>query len=158
MLYLSSDLTEDRIKAQNILHAEANMIEGQLLRILSPYQGAKVWKISGYGGAISKLKGQLEQYCSDHGYNRPGQPYWLNVHSAYNSLIANLRHHNASLSLDIHLGRFNENTGDLTKLHEGQKRRTDFTLEEVKQSLAEAKELEERARQLRSSISVFARS
>jgi hypothetical protein len=157
MLYLTCDLTDERIQAQNTLHTEANLIEEQLLRILSPYQGSKVWKISGYGGAITKLKGQLEQYYSDHNYNQPDQPYWLNVHSSYNSLLANLRHRNAALSLDIYLARFDETTGNLTKLCEGQKRRTDFMLAEVKQSLAEARELEEKANKLRSSISVFAR-
>ena len=157
MLYLSCDFTEARIQAQNTLHAEANLIEGHLLRILSPYQGSKVWKISGYGGAVAKLKAQLDLYCFHHGYNQPEQPYWLNVHSAYNSLLANLRHRNSALSLEIYLGRFDETTGNLTQLCEGQKRRTDFTLAEVKQALAEAGELEEKARQLRSSISVFAR-
>jgi len=150
--------TEDRIKDQNAIHAVANEIEGHLLRVLSPWQGLKVRKVSGHGGYVAKLQAEFDRYCSDHGYNVQGQPYWLNVYASYTSLIATVRDHSGTAgSVEVYLGRFNDQTGVLTSLGEGTERRTDYTLSEVEQALATAYQLEEQARQLRSSVSVFSR-
>ena len=151
-------LTEDRIKDQNAIHGEANVIEGHLLRILSPWQGLKVRKISGHGGYVAKLQTELDRYCSDHGYNVEGGRYWLNVYASYTSLIARLRDASSTASpVELYVGRFDDKTGILTALGDGTERRTDYTLGEVEQALAAAYQLEEQARQLRSSVSVFAR-
>jgi hypothetical protein len=150
-------LTEKQVQDQNTVNAEANIIEGHLLRILSLYQGQKVCKISGYGGVVSKLKAEFERYCSDHGYNQQEQPFWLNLHASYTSLMATLRHPASALKVELYLGRFDDSTGVLTHLSDGSTRRTDYTLKEVEEALATAYKLEEQARKLRSSVSVFAR-
>lgn len=150
--------TAQQITDQNNINGLANEIEGHLLRILSPYQGLKVRKVSGHGGYVAKLQAELDRYCSDHGYNVQGQPCWLNIYASYTTLLATVRNHtNRCKPTDMYLGRFNDETGILTHLGEGGKRRTDYTLAEVEQALTKATELEEQARQLRSSVSDFTR-
>ena len=150
--------TAERIKDQNDLNAEANLIQGHLIRILSPYQGLKVRKISGSGGYVAKLQAEFQRYWTDHGYNQIGQPYWLNVYASYTSLIATVSDHSTTArSVEMYLGRFNDETGILTGLCESTKRRTDYTLSEVEGALAKASKLEDEARALRSSVSDLTR-
>jgi hypothetical protein len=150
--------TAQQITDQNTINGLANEIEGQLQRILSPYQGLKVRKVSGHGGYVAKLQAELDRYCSDHGYNVQGQPYWLNVYASYTSLIARVSHRGTTAkSVEVYLGRFNDETGILTSLTEGTKRRTDYTLAEVEEALAKAYQLEDEARALRSSVSDLTR-
>ena len=150
--------TAEQIKDQNTINGLANEIEGHLLRILSPYQGLKVRKISGYGGYVAKLQAEFNRYCSDNGYNVQGQPYWLNIYASYTSLIATVKDHTTTARpVEMYLGRFNDETGTLTSLSECTKRRTDYTLSEVEEALANASRLEEEARALRSSVSDLTR-
>ena len=150
--------TAERIKNQNTLNGVANEIEGHLIQILSPYQVLKVLKISGYGGYVAKLRSEFQRYDADHGYNQPGQPYWLNVYASGTSLMATVRDiTNTAKPVDMYLGRFNDQTGVMTHLSECTKRRTDYTLAEVEEALARASRLEEEARQLRSSVSAITR-
>ena len=150
--------TAERIKDQNSLNAEANLIQGHLIRILSPYQGLKVRKISGHGGYVAKLQAEFQRYWIGHGYNQPGQPYWLNVYASYTSLIATVRDNTSTAKpVEMYLGRFNDQTGVMTHLSECSDRRTDYSLSEVEEALAKASQLEEQARQLRSSVSAITR-
>jgi hypothetical protein len=150
--------TAERIKDQNSLNAEANLIQGHLIRILSPYQGLKVRKISGHGGYVAKLQAEFQRYWTDHGYNQPGQPYWLNVYASYTSLIATVRDNTSTAKpVEMYLGRFNDQTGVMTHISECSNRRTDYSLSEVEEALARASKLEEEARQLRSSVSAITR-
>jgi hypothetical protein len=151
-------ITNDRIIAQNTLNGVANEIEGHLLRILNPYQGLKVRKVSGNGGYVAKLQAEFNRYCADHGYNVQGKPYWLNIYASYTSLIATVRDNTTTAKpVEMYLGRFDDKTGILIGLSEGGKRRTDYTLIEVEEALAKASRLEDEARQLRSSVSIFIR-
>ena len=150
--------TAEQIKDQNNINGLANEIEGHLLRILSPYQGLKVRKVSGYGGYVAKLQAEFDRYCSDNGYNVQGQPYWLNIYASHTSLVAKVSDHSTTArSVEMYLGRFNDETGILTGLCEGTKRRTDYTLSEVEGALAKASKLEDEARALRSSVSDLTR-
>ena len=150
--------TAQQITDQNSINGLANEIEGHLLRILSPYQGLKVRKVSGHGGYVAKLQAEFDRYCADHGYNVQGQPYWLNIYASYTTLIATVRDHtNRCKPVDMYLGRFSDETGIFTGLCEGTKRRTDYTLIEVQEALARASQLEEQARALRSSVSDLTR-
>ena len=150
--------TAQQITDQNNINGLANEIEAHLLRILSPYQGLKVRKVSGHGGYVAKLQAEFDRYCTDHGYNVQGQPYWLNIYASYTTLLATVRDHtNRCKPADMYLGRFSDETGILTGLSESAKRRTDYTLIEVQEALARASQLEEQARQLRSSVSDFTR-
>lgn len=149
-------LTEETINDRNTVNREANMIEGHLLRMLSPYQGQKVRKISGHGGNVAKLQAEFDRYCSDHGYNQQGQPFWLTLHGSYTSIIATLRDTSRSINVEIYLGRFDDQTGILTHLGDGFKRRTDYTLQKVEHAFMMARSLEDQARELRSSVREFA--
>ena len=150
--------TAERIKDQNSINGLAHEIEGHLLRVLSPYQGLKVRKISGYGGYVAKVQAEFDRYCSDHGYNVQGGDYWLNIYASYTSLIAKVSDHtSAARPVEMYLGGFDDQTGILTRLNDGTKRRTDYTLSEVEGALAKASKLEDEARALRSSVSDLTR-
>ena len=150
--------TAERIKDQNTLNGVANEIEGHLIRILSPYQGLKVRKVSGHGGYVAKLQAEFQRYRIGHGYNQPGQPYWLNVYASYTTLLATVRDNTTTAKpVEMYLGGFDDQTGILKQLCEGTKRRTDYTLAEVEEALAKASRLEDEARQLRSSVSDLTR-
>jgi hypothetical protein len=109
-------LTESRIQDRNAINTAANEIQGHMLRLLSPWQGKKIRKISGHGGNVAKLQAEFDRYCQDHGYNE---------------------------------------TGILTALGDGDKRRTDYTLAEVEQALNRAQVLEAEARELRHVVNLF---
>jgi hypothetical protein len=149
-------LSETRVQDQNAINAMANEVEGHLLRMLSPYQGLKIRKISGHGGNVAKLQAEFNRYCQDHGYNQPEQPWWLCLTGTYTSLVATLRMTSTRPMVEeLYVGRFNDETGILTHLSEGHQRRTDYTLAEVKQGLANAEQLEDQARALRSTYRLF---
>jgi hypothetical protein len=148
-------LTESRIQDQNAINTAANEIQGHMLRLLSPWGGMKDRKISGHGGNVAKLQAEFDRYCQDHGYNQPGQPLWVNMHASYTSLIVTIRDNTRPISTEVYVGRLNDETGILTHLGEGEKRRTDYTLAEVKQGLANAEQLETEARSLRSKYRNF---
>jgi len=150
-------LTESRIQDQNAINALANEIEGHVLRLLSPWQGLKIRKISGNGGNVAKLQTEFDRYCLGHGYNQPGQPLWVCLHANFTSLIVSIRNTAAPINVDLYVGRFNDETGVLTHLGNGTTRRTDYTLAEVEQALAGANQLEEQARALRSTVQAFTR-
>lgn len=149
-------LSESRIQDRNAINAAANEIEGHMLRMLSPWQGLKVRKISGHGGNVAKLQAEFDRYCSDHGYNQAGQHLWVCMTASYTSLIVTIRDTARPINTELYVGRFNDETGILTHLGEGGKRRTDYTLAEVEQALAKAAELEEQARSLRNTFRAFA--
>jgi hypothetical protein len=148
--------TESSVADRNLINAEANIIEGHLLRMLSPWQGKKIRKVSGHGGNVAKLQAEFDQYCLDHGCNQLNQPYWLNMYASCSSLIATLRQSMAgTLKVEMYLGRWDNTSGILTHLGEGYKRRTDYTLEWVEATRKQAAQLEDQARELRSQLREF---
>jgi hypothetical protein len=150
--------TAQQIADHNAVNGLANGIEGHLLRVLSPWQGLKVRKISGNAGYVAKLQAELDRYCSDHGYNAKGGVCWLNIYASYTTLLARVSIHTSTARpVEIYLGRFDDQTGILTRLSEGVKRRTDYTLAEVEGALAKAYQLEDEARALRSSVADLTR-
>ena len=146
--------TAQQITDHNFINARANEIEGHLLRILSPWQGLEVRKVSGNSGYVAKLQAELDRYCADHGYNVQDGGCWLNIYASYTTLLARVSVHiSTARPVVIHLGGFDGHTGFLTRLNESIKRRTDYTLDEVKEALSKASRLEDEARELRSSVS-----
>lgn len=151
------NIQEERIAAQNAINAKTNEIERHLLRILSDWQGMKARKVSGYGGFVQKLAQQLEAYNSDHGYNQQDGDWWLTVSASYTSILATVRNTKTAMKAEAYLARFNEADGVLTSIGESYQRRTDYTADGVNAALKEAEALEEKARQLRSSVREFVR-
>ena len=149
-------LTESRIQDRNAINTAANEIQGHLLRLLSPWQGKKIRKISGHGGNVAKLQAEFDRYCQDHGYNQAGQHLWVCM-TASTGLIVTIRDTARPISTELYVARFDNETGILTHLGEGEKRRTDYTLAEVEQAKYRAQVLEAEARELRRVVNLFIR-
>ena len=148
-------LTESRIQDRNAINTAANEIQGHMLRLLSPWQGKKIRKISGHGGNVAKLQAEFDRYCQDHGYNQAGQHLWVCMTASYTSLIVTIRDTARPISTELYVARFDDETGILTALGDGDKRRTDYTLAEVEQALNRAPVLEAEARELRRVVNLF---
>ena len=148
-------LTESRIQDRNAINTAANEIQGHMLRLLSPWQGKKIRKISGHGGNVAKLQAEFDRYCQDHGYNQAGQHLWVCMTASYTSLIVTTRDTARPISTELYVARFDYETGILTALGDGDKRRTDYTLAEVEQALNRAQVLEAEARELRHVVNLF---
>ena len=156
-------ITQQRVDAQNQVNALANEVEGHLLRLLSDWQQKKAFKTSGYGGKVVALEKAFDAYCASHGYNIPAgdgrdaSAGWVNLYRQYNSVQASVQILlNNGQRVEIYLGR-TDDAGNLTSLGDGYKRRTDYTVAEIEGALAKAYQLEEEARQLRSSVRDFER-
>ena len=150
-------LTESRIQDRNAINTAANEIQGHLLRLLSPWQNKKIRKISGHGGNVAKLQAEFDRYCQDHGYNQAGQHLWVCMTASYTSLIVTIRDTARPIQAELYVARFDNETGILTHLGEGEKRRTDYTLAEVEQAKYRAQVLEAEARELRRVVNLFIR-
>jgi len=156
-------ITQQRVDAQNKINALANEIEGHLLRLLSDWQQKKAFKTSGYGGKVAALEKAFDAYCASHGYNvsagdgRDASTVWVNLYRQYNSVTASVQNLISNgRRVEMHLGR-TDDTGTLISLGDGYRRRTDYTVAEIEGALSQAYNLEEQARQLRSSVSDFQR-
>ena len=148
--------TCERVDARNAFNATCNEIEGHLLRILSEWQGRKIWKSSGYGGLTAKFEPVLRSYQTSHGYNLTADSchIWISIRVQYNQITAFVRDTRAALSADLYLGRVND-SGEVVSLSECRERKTDYTLESVIRTREKAYALECEARDLRSSIADF---
>jgi hypothetical protein len=160
---MSYGITPQRVDDQNRINALANEIEGHLLRLLSDWQQKKAFKTSGYGGKVAALEKAFNAYCASHGYNVPATErteagtVWVNLYRQHKSVTASVHLLlNSGLRVELYLGR-TDDAGVLTHLADGYQRRTDYTLAEIEGALERAYQLEEQARQLRSSVRDFQR-
>lgn len=160
---MSYGITQQRVDDQNRINALANEIEGHLLRLLSDWQQKKAFKTSGYGGKVVALEKAFDAYCSDHGYNTPASDgreastVWVNLYRQYSRVQASVQILlNSGPRVEFYLGR-TDDSGILTSLGDGHQRRTDYTVAEIEGALSQAYDLEEKARQLRSSVGEFVR-
>ena len=143
-----------RVQEQNALHNCINKLEIDLAVLLLPWLNHKVETVK--GEKVAKLQKQFEIFASLHGCNQSGADIWLNFYIRYHSLVLSVRNIKASLSAEVYLGRCN-GEGVLTELKPHTPLRTDYTLEEVESAFSNARELEDKARNLLSSVSVFRR-
>lgn len=151
--------TCERVDARNAFNATCNEIEGHLLRILSEWDGRKIWKTSGYGGLTAKFEPVLRSYQTSHGYNltAEGCRIWVNVRVQHGTqIVAFVRDTHQALSAEMYLGRTTE-AGEVSSLNECRQRKTDYTLEGVVRTREKAYALECQARDLRRSIADFDR-
>jgi len=141
------------VNCRNIVSLKANVVEGLLIRILSPYQGKKVWKTSGYGGLIAKLQKEIEAYENNHNISHPWR---LIIRSEVSWITAELSYFVQEVGYTketLYLGKRDDN-GTLIELGECRKR-PQFTYENVIAIEQKAYELEKQAREMRSSIACF---
>jgi hypothetical protein len=141
-----------RIQEQNALHNCINKLEIDLAVLMLPWLNQKVAKVK--GDKVAKLEKQFEAFASSHGCNQPGADIWLNFYVRYHSLVLSVRNIKASLSAEVYVGRCNDE-GILTELKPHTPLRTDYTLGEVESAFSNARDLEGKARNLLSSVSVF---
>ena len=148
--------TCERVDARNAFNATCNEIEAHLLRILSEWQGRKIWKTSDYGGLTAKFEPVIQSYQESHGYNQKGDGcrIWINIRVQFNQVIAFVRDTDAALSADLYLGRVTD-AGEVDRIGECRQRKTDYTLEGVIRTREKAYALECQARELRRSIQDF---
>ena len=147
--------TIERVTAQNQINNAANLAQIQLRAVLADWIGRKVWKISGHGGPVAKLKTAFADLDAIAGWNQPGGPM-VSVIVRHGLIQAFFRgtYAGRQLSCDLFLGRVDDD-GILTQLDAWQRRRTDYTVEEVQRATERAYELESEARTLRRSVSDF---
>jgi hypothetical protein len=143
-----------RIQEQNALHNCINKLEIDLAVLMLPWLNHKVATIK--GDKVAKLAKQFESFALSHGCNQPGADIWLSFYIRYHSLILSVRNTKASLGAEVYVGRCSDE-GILTELKPHIPLKTNYTLEEVKSAFSNARELEDKARNLLSSVSVFRR-
>jgi len=149
-------IDESTIKQRNEFNLICNEIEGHIHRILSEWQQQKVWKISGHGGVVVKLRKVLDDYVKSHNYNTRGN-VWVTFSRPVSSFIVFVRFYpeqGPQFSCDLAIGHVNDE-GVLIKLYDCFKRRIDYTLDEVQCTLKKAKDLEQQARDLLNSVRDF---
>lgn len=147
-------LSLKRVQNQNALHNCANKLELDLAVVMTPWLNHKIETIK--GDKVAKLNDQFEAFSLSHGCNQPGADIWLNFYIRYHSLVLSVRNIKDSLSLELYIGRCNDER-ILTELKPHKPLRTDYTLEEVESAFSNARQLEDKARNLLSSVSVFRR-
>ena len=127
-----------------------------MCRILSKWQEQKVWKISGHGGPVAKLKKVLDDYTKSHNYNNQGNAWvtFCRPVSSFTVVVKMYPKQGPTLSRDLRIGHIS-NEGIFTELYDCFKRRTDYTLEEVHSAFKKARALEQQARDLRSTVYDF---
>ena len=147
--------TVERVTAQNQVNNAANVAQEQLRAVLVDWMGRKAWKVSGHGGPVAKLKTALCDLDAIAGWNQPGGPM-VSVIVRHGLIQAFFRgtYAGRQLSCELFLGRVDDD-GILTQLDAWQRRRTDYTVEEVQRATERAYELECEARTLRRSVSDF---
>ena len=149
-------INESTIKNRNEFNLVCNEIEGHIHRILSGWQQQKVWKVSGYGGPVAKLQKVLDNYVKSHNYNIRGNAWvvFCRPVSSFTVVVKTYPEQGPTLSTDLRIGHVNDE-GVLIELYDCFKRRTDYTLEEVQSTFNKAKDLEQQARDLLSSVYDF---
>ena len=155
-IYLFVTISESTIKNRNEFNLICNEIEGHIYWILSEWEEQKVWKISGHGGPVAKLKKVLDDYAKSHNYNIRGN-VWVTFSRPVSSFTVSVRMYSEQgpqLSRDLRIGHVNDE-GVLAELYACFKRRTDYTLEEVQGAFKRARDLEQQARDLRSTVYDF---
>ena len=146
-------INQSTVDARNAVNRQADETEGHLIRILSPYQGKKVWKMSGYGGLVAKLEKELGTYRENHNVKHPWR---LIVRSDVSWITAELSlwTQEAGYTKEtLFLGK-RDDSGVLTELGECQKRQI-YDLEEVQLTESMIYDLEKQARELEKTISCF---
>jgi hypothetical protein len=156
---MARTVTAESVSARNAFNGLANETEGHLIRLLSQWQGRKVWKVSGHGGLTTGFSAAFDQYCASHAVNQKlandkAGPVWLSLFCQHGLMAASLRHLPSALKADLYLGR-TDDAGILVGLCECQKRCTGYSVEGVNSAHREAYRLECAARELRSSVRDF---
>lgn len=152
------------VTTRNAVNLKAMDAQQRLAELLTPYVGKKARKVSGYGGWVAKLQTELQAFSSelhaegfrawvgcDHGWIH------LDIDTTYKvKELVGGGHAVAYVKQTVSVGKIDTDDGELLELFDLATLRTDYTVEWVEQTQAEARRLEEEARDLRSSLREFA--
>lgn len=144
----------ERIQSQNAIHRSANSLEADLLKLLQPWLNKKIVTLK--KDKVAKWAKEFDSFIASRECSNSGSDIWINLYVSYNSLILSVRNIKSALKVELYIGRCDD-FGILTRLMDQSLLRTDFTLEEVESAFKTARELEDKARVLLSSVSVFRR-
>lgn len=123
-----------RIENRNNCNYFSNCISRDLNELFTPFLNKKVRKISGYGGWLKSIKKLIEPWQKKQivGFNEIDK---IMIYASYTSLICRVQTWDQVskkyCSNEIYFGRFDDSTGELTKLAEPTKYRIDLTAEEL---------------------------
>ena len=162
------NVTQRAIDARNKLNSKADQIESALLQLMPDFLNKKVWKKSGsYDRSAAFIKA-IDAFEKAHGMDFSEGFYmlmrsevaWIHCELVYRYEEPNGDGYAISnkIRADFRIGKRNDD-GVLVELEDGltyPEGRPQFDLVTVKAAADRAYELEKQARELRSSISVFA--
>ena len=123
-----------RIENRNSCNFFSNCISRDLIELFTPFLNKKVRKVSGYGGWIKSIEKLIEPWQKKQivGFNELDK---IMIYASYTSLICKVQTWDQVsrkyCSNEIYFGRFDDSTGELTKLAEPTKYRIDLTAEEL---------------------------
>lgn len=156
--------TVRRVEAQNNLNRAAMLAAANVRDILAPYVGRKVRKISGHGGWVAALDRQLQTfYSTAPEIYGTGTRVWVSCRYRWVSVEIQRQHrdvdggHLCYLKQDLPVAVINEETGELERVNDPVELITSYTAEWLEHTRREARELENRARDLRHAMREFER-
>ena len=150
------------IDARNRLNRKADDVEPMLQALFASYLGKKVWRISGYGGLTAAVAKEVERLANAHGLtHESGYRLIISSEVAWIRARLQLRYNVESggvnyIDCGFHAGK-RDDQGVLIERAElcYPAYRPQFTLDQVQATKKRAYELEQQARDLRSSVSCF---
>ena len=121
-LYLHASDVAAHTAARNSLNAASIALRDELVALLTPYLGAKIRKVSGYGGWIAKLAPQIEALrdkcsgadpCFTFHFEFSVYSFWLETKTYYNVAGGGS---SRCIRQTLSIGGWNEKTGELASL------------------------------------------
>jgi hypothetical protein len=166
MRYVFDHLLPLEVETRNKLNKRLITAQAEVVAILEPFLNKKVRKMSGHGGWTAKVNPLLEDWYVK--LKEEGFTAWLRLDcSSLNLEIATTYKSGESMGYvltervkgEAYVGRIDRpsqvSEGILTTLAPAIQRKTDYTVDWVKETQAQASKLEEQARFLRSELREF---
>lgn len=119
--YLHTSDIAAHTEARNALNATSIALRDELVALLTPCLGAKIRKVSGYGGWVAKLAPQIEALHDRYNSADPRltfhfefsvRSFWIETKTYYPVAGGGVRY----LSQILSLGGWDEKTGELVSL------------------------------------------
>jgi len=161
-------VTQRAIDARNELNLKADQVESALLQLMPDFLNKKVWKISGYGNPTKTFEKAVDAFEKAHKVDHSEGFYMLmrsEIAWIHCELVHRYEEPNAggyaisnTIRADFRIGK-RDDDGVLIELEDSltyPEGRPQFDLATVKAAADRAYDLEKQARELRSSVSVFA--
>jgi hypothetical protein len=151
------------VTTRNAVNLKAMDAQQRVVEILTPYLGKKARKVSGYGGWVAKLEPEFERFTNElraEGFRAwvSCDYRWLNlrIDATYNvQELVGGGHAVAYVKQSVSIGKIDDSDGELIELFDLANLRTDYTVDWVETTRAEAYRLESEALELHSSLRDF---